>query len=169
MKIRIFVRLHRYRQRQILVLSESITPWARPIRRVTSWLDPPSLCTTLPRYVKLFKISMSSPHAWTDFNNYLGLQQLLWTINPQVKSHMCLHRLPAYLLSLKVAIVFYKYFTNSHSVILKRLKCLQGRKVLVLLINIGSLKHDISNTFYPHDNIFTQLIQINWSECNSQL
>ena len=30
----------------IFVLNESITPWARPIRRVTSWLDPP----ILPRY-----------------------------------------------------------------------------------------------------------------------
>ncbi|KAG0715841.1 hypothetical protein GWK47_011008 [Chionoecetes opilio] len=36
LKIRIFVLLHRYRQRQILPLSESITPWAMPIRRKTS-------------------------------------------------------------------------------------------------------------------------------------
>ncbi|KAG0722856.1 E3 ubiquitin-protein ligase rnf152 [Chionoecetes opilio] len=36
LKIRIFVLLHRYRQRQILPLSESITPWAMPIRRKAS-------------------------------------------------------------------------------------------------------------------------------------
>ena len=79
-KIRIFVSLHRYRQRQILVLSESITPWATPILRVTSWLDPPSLCTTLPRYVKLFKISMSSPHAWTDCTVSSSTPPNTWTL-----------------------------------------------------------------------------------------
>ena len=61
MNIRIFVRLHRYRQHQILMLSESITPWVRPIRRVTSWLDPPSLCTTLPRNVKFLTLRSQCP------------------------------------------------------------------------------------------------------------
>ena len=66
MKIRIFICLHRYWQRQILVLSEYITPWTRPIRCKTSWRDPPLFWTTLPRYLKLSKISMSSPHTWID-------------------------------------------------------------------------------------------------------
>ena len=62
LKIQTFVRLHRYRECQILVLSESIKPWDRTIHRKTSLHDSPLLWTTLPRYVKLPKISMSSPH-----------------------------------------------------------------------------------------------------------
>ena len=61
-------------------LSQSITPWARPIRRMTSWLDPPSLGTTLPRYVKFFKIRMSSPHALRDCTVSSSTPLNTWTL-----------------------------------------------------------------------------------------
>ena len=47
-------------------LFRSLTLWARPICRKTSWSDPSLLWTTLPRYVKLVKISMFSPLTWID-------------------------------------------------------------------------------------------------------
>ena len=82
LKIRIFVRLHRYRQCQIVMLTESITPCARPIRRVISWLDPPSLCTTLPRYVKFFQDLnvLASPHAWTHCTVSFSMHLNTWTL-----------------------------------------------------------------------------------------
>ncbi len=49
LKMQSFVLFHRYWQRHRLMLSESITPKARPIRRMASWSDLTILCTTVPR------------------------------------------------------------------------------------------------------------------------
>ena len=87
LKIWILIHLHRYRQCQIFVLSESITPWAKPIRRKTSWRDPPLLWSMLLRYLKLSKISMSSPHAWmhctVSSNKHLNLSLGLGDLKSQ--------------------------------------------------------------------------------------
>lgn len=54
-----------------LIFHIGLHVWARPICQVTYWQDPPTLCTTLPRYVKQLMTLTSSPHAGTD-----------WTVSP---------------------------------------------------------------------------------------